>query len=144
MNKNGSKLRFSEFFYSFLWPCRPLIRCQIWVIFYICLDYIILSWVLTQNHSQWTILLHLIAKKFRKPSILTHFRSFLPYLLPNRPLIQCQIWVILFYLFRLHHIVMSSIINHLQWTVLLHLIAKKLRKPQFDPFSLIFALFVAL
>ena len=67
-------------------------------------------------------------KKVQKTSILTHFRSFLPYLRPCRPHIRCQIQIILFYLLRLHHIVMSPSLHHSHSTILLHLLAKTFRK----------------
>ena len=103
--------------------CRPIIWCQTWIIlFYL---FILHSNEFIINHPEWAISLHLIAKNNRKTSILTHFCSFLPYLWPCRPLIWCQIWVILFIL---HNIVMSPNINYSEWTILLHLIAKKFRK----------------
>ena len=115
-------------FSPYLQPCRPLIGCKIWVILFYLFRLYNIDLIFIINHWQWTILLDLIAKKFKKTSILTHFCTFLPYLRPFWPLIGCKIWVILFYLFRLHNIVLIPIINYWYWTILLHLIGKKFRK----------------
>ena len=120
--------RNSAFFYfiSHLFEKISTFMSFQWVFKFFRLYHTVMNYVI--NHSQWTILLHLIAKKFWKTSILAHFHSFLPCLRPYRPLKGCPICIILFYLFRFYHIVMSSNINNSQWTILMHLIAKMFRK----------------
>ena len=131
MAKKFKKTSILTHFGSFLpclRPCRPLIWCPIRIILLYLFGFYhnVMSSII--NHSQWTILMHSIAKKFRKTSILAHFRSFAPCLRLCRPLIRYQIWIISFYLFISYHILMISIINHSQWIILMPLMAKKFRK----------------
>ena len=104
-------------FLPYFRPCRSLIWYQISVIlcYLFRIHYIIINSNI--NHSQWTIALSFFFQNIQKTSILAHFRSFLPYFRPCRPLILCQIWVILFYLFRICYTIIISNLNHSQWTI---------------------------
>ena len=118
--KNSEKLKFWSIFVHFPSICGfidPLFNSKYGLFYSNCLNYLhhtIMSACI--NVWQWTLITSDWQKIQRNHSLI-NFCLFLPYLRPCRPLIQCQIWVILCYLFRLYDIIMNSIINHSQRTI---------------------------
>ena len=97
-----------------LYGAKHELFCFIWF----RLHYIVMTNI--SNHSQWTISLHYIAKNFRKPQFWRIFTHFCPI---------CQIWIVLFYLFRLRYIVIGH--NELFYCIYYQKVKKNLN---FDPF----------